>query len=52
MSKETFDQMIARVTAKKTAAPKAATSGPPPPPKPPSWLPDDLSSLPTPGKAK
>jgi hypothetical protein len=38
MSKETFDQMLARVTAKRTAAPatpaptvKAST--PPPPPK-------------------
>jgi hypothetical protein len=30
MSKETFDQMIARVTAKKAAP---ASGGPPPPPK-------------------
>jgi hypothetical protein len=30
MSKETFDQMIARVTAKKGSA---ANGGPPPPPK-------------------
>lgn len=38
MSKETFDQMLARVTAKRTAAAKAAAgpapkaSAPPPPP--------------------
>jgi hypothetical protein len=32
MAKETFDQMIARVTAKKSA-PAAASGGPPPPPK-------------------
>lgn len=42
MSKETFDQMLARVTAKRAAAPApaaptvrpapAAASGPPPPP--------------------
>ena len=31
MGKETFDQMIARVTAKKSAAPKSV--GPPAPPK-------------------
>jgi hypothetical protein len=30
MSKETFDQMIARVSAKKSSA---ARGGPPPPPK-------------------
>jgi len=33
MSKETFDQMIARVTAKKSTAPRATSGGPPPPPK-------------------
>ena len=33
MAKETFDQMIARVTAKKSAPAPKLSSGPPPPPK-------------------
>ena len=45
MSKETFDQMIARVTAKKSAAP---SGGPPPPPK----LSPSPVKIPTLGKLK
>lgn len=37
MSKETFDQMIARVTAKKTAAPSGG------PPKPPTLSPSPVA---------
>jgi hypothetical protein len=45
MAKETFDQMIARVTAKKSAAP---SGGPPPPPK----LSPSPVAVPTSGKGK
>jgi hypothetical protein len=48
MSKETFDQMIARVTAKKSSAPRAASGGPPPPPK----LSPSPVKVPTPGARK
>jgi len=46
MSKETFDQMIARVTAKKSAP--APRGGPPPPPK----LSPSPVKVPTPGARK
>jgi len=46
MSKETFDQMIARVTAKKASPP--SSGGPPPPPK----LSPSPVKIPSPGKLK
>jgi hypothetical protein len=44
MAKETFDQMIARVTAKK-ATPRASSPPPPPPKLSPSPV-----AIPSPGK--